>query len=72
MIFETSLSRTFDKEAKLTKLYEEYSQTASEKLLEQACKLQTDLDESNFYQIDTIIQDLANGLGLQAIGLDKS
>lgn len=61
----------FDKEAKLTKLYEEYSQTASEKLLEQAGKLQTDLDESNFYQIDTIIQDLANGLGLQAIGLDK-
>ncbi len=54
----------FDKEAKLTKLYEEYSQTASEKnFLEQAGKLQTDLDESNFYQIDTIIQDLANGLG---------
>lgn len=58
-------------EKKVHSLYTLYSETGMECQLEQAGKLQTQLDESVFYHIDTIIKELANGLGLTAIGLDR-
>lgn len=58
-------------ERRINELYEEYGQTGEDKLLERAGNLQTQLDESDFYQIDTIINDLANGLGITAIGLNR-
>lgn len=61
----------FEKENQIGKLYEAYGETGEEKLLDRAGNLQSILDESDFYQMDTIINDLANGLGIQAIGLDK-
>ncbi|GGC87586.1 ABC-F family ATP-binding cassette domain-containing protein [Enterococcus wangshanyuanii] len=58
-------------EAKINELYSVYGETGEDKLLERAGTLQTQLDESDFYQIDPIINDLANGLGIEAIGLDR-
>lgn len=61
----------YETEGKLNDLYTEFGETGEAKLLERAGNLQTQLDESDFYQIDTIINDLANGLGIQAIGLAR-
>jgi ATPase subunit of ABC transporter with duplicated ATPase domains len=58
-------------EQKINELYEEYGRTGEAKLLERAGAFQTQLDESDFYQIEPIINELANGLGLTALGLNR-
>ncbi|MGG5343449.1 ABC-F family ATP-binding cassette domain-containing protein [Enterococcus sp. AZ192] len=62
----------YEIESKINELYSIYGETGEDKLLERAGSLQTQLDESDFYQIDPIINDFANGLGIEAIGLDRS
>lgn len=57
-------------EEKINDLYLEFGETGEVKLLEKAGNLQTQLEESEFYQIDTIINDLSNGLGIEVIGLE--
>ncbi len=42
------------------------------KSLELAAQYQEQLEASDFYSIDTAIERVANGLGLLAIGLDRS
>ncbi|GAA3013164.1 ABC-F family ATP-binding cassette domain-containing protein [Tetragenococcus solitarius] len=58
-------------EGEISKLYEEYSRTPNDTLLEKAGKFQTQLDQSEFYQMDTLIQEMAVGLGLDVLGLDS-
>lgn len=58
-------------ERQIMELYEAYGESGDEKLLERAGNLQVKLDESPFYRIESIIKDLANGLGIQAIGMDR-
>lgn len=41
-----------------------------ERLLEKAGQLQTQLDQGTYYQMETLIQEMASGLGLQVLGLD--
>ncbi|GBD68425.1 putative ABC transporter ATP-binding protein [Tetragenococcus halophilus subsp. halophilus] len=57
-------------EEEISELYEKYSQTFDDLLLERAGKLQTKLDQSEFYQMDALIQEMAVGLGLDVLGLD--
>ncbi len=57
-------------EEEISELYENYSQTFDDLLLEKAGKLQTKLDQSEFYQMDVLIQEMAAGLGLDVLGLD--
>lgn len=59
-----------DMEAEITSLYATYSDTMDDKLLTKAGALQTQLDQSDFYQIDTLIEEMAKGLGLDVFGLD--
>ncbi|MCC3377789.1 ATP-binding cassette domain-containing protein, partial [Cohnella sp. REN36] len=42
-----------------------------EKLLEEMGDIQEQLDASGFYLIDVKVEEMANGLGLSAIGLDR-
>jgi ATPase subunit of ABC transporter with duplicated ATPase domains len=42
-----------------------------EELLEQMGEIQERLDASGFYLLDVKVQEMANGLGLDAIGLDR-
>ncbi|CEH30385.1 heme ABC transporter ATP-binding protein [Aneurinibacillus migulanus] len=42
-----------------------------EKLLEEMGDIQEQLDASGFYLIDVKVEEMANGLGLDAIGLDR-
>jgi ATPase subunit of ABC transporter with duplicated ATPase domains len=62
----------YELEQKINELYGEYGRTGEAKLLERAGTFQTQLDESDFYQIEPIINELANGLGLTALGLHRS
>jgi len=58
----------------MLKLYEDMS-TADEnevnKMMDDAAEIQIILDSSGFYFIDSKIEEVANGLGLGDIGLDK-
>lgn len=58
-------------EKKISDLYVEFGETGDMQLLEKAGDLQTQLDESEFYQVDTIINDLSNGLGIEGLGLNR-
>ncbi|OJT73333.1 heme ABC transporter ATP-binding protein, partial [Clostridioides difficile] len=49
----------------------EASDDEMSKLLEETAEIQTILENSGFYMIDAKIQEVANGLGLGEIGLDK-
>ncbi len=68
---QTAFSTDFEKEQEIIKLYEEYAATLAEPLLEKAGKLQTQLDQGDFYQIDTLINEMSTGLGLDVLGMDS-
>lgn len=64
----------FDLEAEMLKLYEDMATAegdAMETMMEDAGEIQQILEHSGFYTLDAKIEELANGLGLGSIGLDK-
>lgn len=67
---KTAYAKDFAKEAKIGDLYMEYSESLDDKLLEKAGRLQTELDQGDFYQIDTLIAEMSSGLGLDVLGMD--
>ncbi|AYW46237.1 ABC-F family ATP-binding cassette domain-containing protein [Tetragenococcus koreensis] len=67
---KTAFAKELATEAEIGNLYEEYSQTLDDLLLEKAGKLQTQLDQSDFYQMDVLIQEMSVGLGIDVLGLD--
>lgn len=67
---KTAYAADFEKEAKIGELYMAYSESMDDKLLEKAGRLQTELDQGDFYQIDTLIAEMSSGLGLDVLGMD--
>lgn len=67
---KTAFQEELTKEQKIVSLYTEYSETLEDKLLEKAGRLQTELDQGDFYQMETVIQEMATGLGIDVLGLD--
>jgi ATPase subunit of ABC transporter with duplicated ATPase domains len=64
----------FDLEAEMLQLYEkmgEASDNEMAKMMEDASEIQGILENNGFYIIDAKIEEVANGLGLGEIGLDK-
>ena len=63
----------FDLEAEMLALYDAMSETGAnvEEMMEDAGELQHILEHSGFYTLDSKIEEIANGLGLASIGLDK-
>lgn len=63
----------FDLEKEMLSLYDKMSEEDAEidQLMEEAGEIQQILEHSGFYTIDAKIEEVANGLGLGAIGLDK-
>src|SRR5699024_2712229 len=55
---------------RMNKLYEEYAQKMDDELLTKAGRLQEQLDAHNFYDIETEVERVMNGLGLTEIGKD--
>lgn len=64
----------FDLEAEMMSMYEKMAEASEEevnKMMEDVGEIQTILEESGFYSIDAKIQEVAAGLGLMDIGLER-
>ncbi|EOL41790.1 ABC transporter ATP-binding protein [Enterococcus phoeniculicola] len=61
---------SYEKEEKIAALYTEYGETLDDRLLEKAGQLQTQLDQGDFYQIDTLVNEMSTGLGIDVLGMD--
>lgn len=66
----SAFAEDFEKEQQIADLYTAYGKSLDDKLLEKAGELQNQLDQGNFYQMDTLIDDLAEGLGISVLGMD--
>ncbi len=66
----TAFADLYKKSEQLNKLYADYADNGNDKLMERAGQLQDELDSSNFYEIDTRIDQTITGLGLDNIGRD--
>lgn len=58
-------------EKSLIKIYEKLAINEDEKLLKKVSRIQEELIQSDFYQIDVKINKVVFGLGINAIGVDK-
>ena len=67
---KTAFSHLYDLEGKMNFLYENM-QDGDFQALNTAAKYQDELERQDFYLIDTKIEQVAAGLGLAAIGLDR-
>ena len=64
----------FDLEAEMNSLYEKMGEVTEEelnKMLERTATIQDILDHNGFYVIDPKVEEIAKGLGLSGVGLDK-
>lgn len=69
---QRAFSNLYAIECEMLKITEEMAESGEvEKLLVRYGELQTILESSNFYQIHTEIEEVATGLGLFEIGLEK-
>ena len=66
----TAFDELYTKEKELNDLYTKYAENSDDALLEKAGKVQTYLEENNFYDLDTEIERVASGLGLADLGFD--
>ncbi|GAT17897.1 ABC-F family ATP-binding cassette domain-containing protein [Secundilactobacillus silagei] len=66
----TAFQDLYDKNDRMTQLYTDYAETADDKLLERAGRIQEELEANNFYDIETEIERIITGLGLDDIGRD--
>lgn len=67
---KTAFSELYHMEKEMNRLYEKAAQGDMD-CLEQGAVLQEKLEISDFYSVDTRIDQVATGLGLVAIGLDR-
>lgn len=67
---QSAFQNLYDLNEQLTDLYNEYAQTANDSLLQRAGIIQDQLDASDFYELDTKIEQIIMGLGLDSLGRD--
>ena len=73
-VLKTAFQYLFDMEAKINDLYVKMAEVDPEEmdaLLEEVGVLQDILSNNDFYVIDAKVEEVAKGLGLQDIGLDR-
>ncbi|MCE5196861.1 MAG: ATP-binding cassette domain-containing protein [Negativicutes bacterium] len=68
---KTAFQELIQTESKLIELYESMTTDSSEELIDKAAKLQEILEYQGFYEIETVIMKVANGLGITALGMDS-
>lgn len=69
-----AFSHMLDLEQEMLDIYDRVAEAGADqmdKMMEDAADIQSILEYSGFYMLDTRIEEAANGLGLGAIGLDK-
>ena len=73
-ILRDAFKNMFELEQEMLAMYDKMGEASDDemtKLLEETAEIQTILENSGFYTIDAKIQEVANGLGLGDIGLDR-
>ncbi|MFZ5351161.1 MAG: ABC-F family ATP-binding cassette domain-containing protein [Bacillota bacterium] len=73
-VLREAFKNMFDLEAEMLQIYEKMGELSEEemtKAMEDVGEIQTILDSSGFYTLDSKIEEVANGLGLREIGLDR-
>ncbi|WP_455920139.1 ABC-F family ATP-binding cassette domain-containing protein [Priestia megaterium] len=73
-VLKSAFQYLFDLEAQMNGLYEKMAEVSPEeleKLLEEVGTLQDLLTNNDFYVIDAKVEEIARGLGLEDIGLDR-
>ncbi|MBR4410091.1 MAG: ABC-F family ATP-binding cassette domain-containing protein [Firmicutes bacterium] len=73
-VLRTAFNHMYELEAEMMKLYEDMAEADPEKIdemMEDAGEIQGILESSGFYQLDAKIEEVANGLGLGDVGLDR-
>lgn len=73
-ILRDAFKNMFELEKEMLEIYDKMAEASDEemaKYLEDTADIQTVLEHSGFYTIDAKIQEVANGLGLGEIGLDR-
>ncbi len=73
-ILRGAFKNMFELEQEMLAMYDKMGEASDDemtKLLEETAEIQTILENSGFYTIDAKIQEVANGLGLGDIGLDR-
>lgn len=71
---KTAFSHMYDLETEMYKMYEkiaECSESEMQEMLEDIGEIQSELETSGFYTLDSKIEEVGNGLGLSDIGFDK-
>lgn len=68
---QSAFAKLFALEAQMLALYDQYA-AGEEAALERAAQCQEALDAQDFYAVSVKIEKIANGLGLSAIGLERT
>jgi ATPase subunit of ABC transporter with duplicated ATPase domains len=68
---KTAFYELYEIETKLNAIYEEMVNDSSEKILNKAANYQSLLENSEFYEIESKIFKVADGLGIIAFGMDS-
>ncbi len=73
-VLRTAFNHMYDLEAEMLKLYEDMAVAepdCMDAMMDEAGEIQQILESAGFYQLDSKIEEVANGLGLGDIGLDR-
>lgn len=73
-VLRDAFKHMFEMEQEMLSLYEkmgEVSEKELESMMDDVSEIQTTLEHHGFYMIDAKIEEVANGLGLGDVGLDK-
>lgn len=73
-VLKTAFQYLLDLETEMTEMYDKMADVTPEeleKLLEEVGSIQDTLTNNDFYTIDAKVEEIARGLGLDDIGLDK-
>lgn len=68
---QSAFAKVYDLEQQLTCLYERCARTGEEALLRKAAELQEQLEVLDYYSIESTINKVVYGLGLDAIGIHR-
>ena len=68
---KTAFHELYESEAELIRIYGEMAEDSSIDLIAKASCIQEHLENSGFYDLETTILKIANGLGVTALGMDS-
>ncbi len=68
---KTAFDSLYRTEQRMLSCYQQYAENGEESLLIRAAECQQLLDREGFYQLDVRLEQVASGLGLTALGLER-